>query len=279
MRDKVAEFFEAFDTQGQVDELCGYYRELDTHLKNPISQIRLGTPDDYMVEKNGQRYFNVTKFFRIVYSLQYFHALISRLDEFFLSVEYFQGKVEFNRKTPPIPEEYSTRFFLNVCADSLRASLDIYAKFVGWFFDLRSKSKMGFSYNDLIKPLKKLNSKLYKAINALYKSDAYEYVKNKRDMEKHVGQQNFSMNLEELGKSFKIKIDKTLPHDHRGIAYRITDLYSIYRQLIHETIFILKSYDMGFDSPEDRISSIESDLRMKDLGKLGKLSHLRYLIG
>ena len=74
MKDKVAEFFESFDAQGKVDELCGFYRELDDHLKNPVSSLQFGMPDDYIIQKNGQKYFNITKFFRISYSLQYFGA-------------------------------------------------------------------------------------------------------------------------------------------------------------------------------------------------------------
>ena len=82
------------------------------------------------------------------------------------------------------------------------------------------------------------------------------------------------MNIEDFGNTFSLNIEKNFSLDYKGVAFRVTELYSKYYELISDTVHILKNYKLGYSSPEDYISSIEDNQQLKNLGKRKVLNHL-----
>jgi hypothetical protein len=86
------------------------------------------------------------------------------------------------------------------------------------------------------------------------------------------------MKIDDWENSFKLNVNRIPEFDIRGTAYRVTELYSNYARLCKNTVDLLKKYDKGYNSPEDRLNKIEDDLKFRDLGKIKNLHKFSYLI-
>lgn len=255
---------ESIHCQDIVDDLCNEFRTLDQVLGSP----KHGMPNslsNYRELRDGKQIWHLTKWTRNLAALDKFEALIERLDEFFIAIEYFQGIIDVRRESSPLPKEYLDRFFVFVLADSIRSSLDIYAKFVAWFFYFKDRNTIGFNYKSFIKQLQSHSPALASQCKQLYNLGAYNSLKELRDTEKHVG---FGKNtikitnrkgkLEILMKRVEpLEIEKWLKCAH-SCLFALVDLLKF-------TTSELSRYPLGYIDSKDKIVELTPDGYYRDL--------------
>ena len=251
--------FTDIDAQAIVDDMCAEFRQVDALLGSP----KHGLPTSvrrYIDSSQSPPVFHMTRYFRNVTALDKYEACIERLDPFFIAVEHFTGKVQLRRTTgAELPKAYVDTFFCFTLADSFRSSLDIYSKFIGWFFDFKGKETMGFNYGELVKPLRLHSQRLADECNALRNSSEYALLKWIRDAEKHEGHGKTIFNLNETATSFSLVLRRPEPIDMANLELSAYVCLRSFLHLLHTTSVELERWPLGYPSTRDKVAEIDDE--------------------
>jgi hypothetical protein len=192
------------EPQKEIDKLCEYYHILDSHLFFPRSG-NIKSIEKYSFIINGRQGIKISRFVRNACALEKLQAFIDQLDNYFIGVEYFNNNIQLERKKGiELPQKYKDNLFISVITESLRSSLDIFAKFLGWYFDLDEKEEIGFNYKKLIQPISKISSKISKQLNIIYTSNEYALIKELRDTDQHIGKNQNKIKFERSVEKFNL---------------------------------------------------------------------------
>lgn len=251
--------FKDVNPQTVIDQLCADYRRLDTHLANPKHGLPVSL-DSYMRPRAGKTEWLFSKYWRNIATLEEFGALINRLDPFGVAIEYFHGTLSMHRSQGiDFTKTFLDEFFISIAVDSLRSALDIYARFVGCYFNFPGTKHVGFGYKYLIEPLKRISDPLYVSCNDLYSSAAYKEVKSFRDKEKHLGLGKFDVSILNLKEEVSVTLRRPEPINMLSLETAICVLLSDYCGLIATTVTEFTHWPLGYDSPEDKFMLEEED--------------------
>src|SRR3972149_11403026 len=106
--------FTTINPQKEIDELCAEFRKLDSHLQFPRSG-NIKSFDAYAFNLNGRYGAKITKYIRNSLALEKFQAFIDRLDTYFIGIEYFNKKINFERNEGlKLPDKFKNDFFISV---------------------------------------------------------------------------------------------------------------------------------------------------------------------
>ncbi len=255
--------FKDIQPQKIVDHLCKAYQDIDKHLMHP----KTGLPEslnNYWSNKDSKNIWLYTKYFRNIASLEKLESCINRLDEFWIAVEYFNGDIDLtsHRKTK-LTKSYKDRFFSSILIDSWRSSLDIFAKYIAWYFDIPGKEELGFTYKNFIVPLKNLSNHISEKCNSIYKSESYRTFKNYRDSEKHAGFDKTKLNIKEIKNEINIRLGSdeilNISSMEKDACSNLINLID----LIDNSVSELKKWHLGYDSSKDRFGEEMSDGSIK----------------
>ncbi|NWF49919.1 MAG: hypothetical protein HXY49_05185 [Ignavibacteriaceae bacterium] len=167
-------------------------------------------------------------------------------------MEYFQDNIQFERKKGiELPSKYKDNFFISVTTDSLRSSLDIFSKFLGWYFDLDEKEEIGFSYKKLIQPIGKISSKISKQLNIIYKSNEYELIKELRDTDKHIGRNQNKIKFERSIEKFNFVFNRYHPVNFQDYEKKANNLFKMLIELLSISIDECMKHQLGYNSSKD----------------------------
>lgn len=243
--------FSEIVSQRFIDKLCANYRKLDSHLKYPRSG-NIKRYDEYCFILDGKNGVKLSRYVRNATALEKLQAFIDRLDTFFIGVEYFQGNIELKRKSGiELANKFVIEFFIEVMLDSIRSALDIFAMFIAWFYDIKGKETLGFSYEKFIKPLKQVNPKLSAKINEIYKSTELKFIKDLRDTNKHIGKGQNKIDIENTISKYKLHVERSKPINLIQLEKTI---YKILQMLITITNLTVNEFcktNLGYDSNND----------------------------
>lgn len=154
-------------------------------------------------------------------------------------------------------KNFQDMFFSSIIADSFRSSLDIYSKFIGWFFDFNNKESMGFSYKDLIKPLRYHSKGLSSKCNSLYISEAFLFLKTFRDAEKHEGIGKHKISLSNIEGTLKIELRRPEKISLIQFEKAACSCLQDFRELLRVTCVELQNWPLGFESPNDTVAETD----------------------
>jgi hypothetical protein len=244
--------------QSSVDSLCALFRQLDQHLGSP----KHGLPESfhgYFTVDHGKQLWMVTKYFRNIAALDKFEAFIDTLDSFFVGVEYYQGKVALTRSDASFPLEYTDKFFISVIADSLRASLDVYAKSLAWYFSLPSKEKLGFGYRSLVLPLRERCKPIADECNTILQSTEFKLLKDYRDADKHIGQGKHEIGLERTKNGFSITSKRPDDLDIDQLKVAAAAVFGQVDQLVQFAVVEQQRWKLGYDASDDEVLEVNPD--------------------
>ena len=249
------------DIQPQIyiDELCTEYRKLDEHLKHPKHKLPMSF-ESYSYFKDGNEKIKFTKYFRNIGALEKLESLINHLDAFFISVEYFQNKLDIVRtEGEKLSIKFKEKLFYKIASDSIRSSFDIYSKVVAWYFDFDNKKEVGFSFKSFIKNVKEYSVTLMEKLNQIYNSPEYKIINDFRNADKHIGFDRFEMDINHSKKKFEIKIQR-IPHlNNAELEYALLYLLKELQFIIKISIDTFSKYELGFDSKKDIEAIIQKD--------------------
>jgi hypothetical protein len=158
-----------------------------------------------------------------------------------------------------LDKRFKNKLFLKIAADSLRASFDVYAKFVAWFFDLPNRKDVGFSYKYFIKKLQKYSTNLSEHLNEIYKSDYYKTVNDFRNADKHIGFDRFELDITRSSQKYEIKTKRIYPLNENELE---TSLVTMCNSLLEMTIFTVdefSKFELGYNSKNDFEAVIGDD--------------------
>lgn len=245
--------------QKYVDELCVYYRELDKFLLFPKNNFPLSI-QDYHIIKNGNKEFQVSKFFRNIAALDKFEALIERLEMVFIASEFFQNSIDLKRlNKDDLNYKFKERFFYSLSIDSIRSSLDILSKFIAWYYDFDNKMEIGFSYRNLIIPLKNYSSVLSDILKEINNSKFYKTIKEYRNIEKHVGSGKPTIQLTQKGTKFEINIKRYEVPNYNEIDLSICEILNNLLLVIKNAVKEFAKHKLGYNSKKDVVGIANSD--------------------
>lgn len=251
--------FSELKIQENVDEFCSEYRKLDEHLKHPKHKLPMSF-ENYTYRSNGQEKIMISKFFRNIGTLEKLESLINHLDPFFIAIEYFQNNINVERMNgKQIDKSFKDQLFLKIAADSIRSSLDIYAKYVSWFYDLSNKKDVGFSYEKFIKNLEKHSTALKQHLIDLYSSEDFKIVNDFRNADKHIGFDRFEMDIKRSSKKFEISTKRIPKLDKDKIEHGLLSLLNSVKEIIKVTTNEFSKYELGYNSKTDFEVSIGED--------------------
>lgn len=237
--------------QEEIDELCAEFRKIDSHLYFPRSG-NVKSFDAYTFKLNGRYGVKISKYIRNSLALEKLEAFINRLDTFFIGIEYFSKKIIFERtEGQQLPEKYKDEFFISAMTDSLRSSLDIFSKYLAWFYDLDERDEIGFSYKKLIEPLKNYSKIIAQELNIIYKSSEYIFIKNIRDLDKHIGKNQNQIKLERSLQRFNFEFKRAQPISFNEFERNSCSLFNMIKQLLFISIEENCNTKMGYDSNND----------------------------
>ncbi len=244
----------------QVEKLIDDFSTLQSNLEQ--SMPRLALFEHYIIDNKGEKKFNITKGIRNIAFLDNFHACLFRLHEFCVAVEFFQGKVRFERKENDFPEGYKQKLFSTIAADSLRSALDIYSKSIAWFYDLKNKKALGFSYKEFIKPVKEFSVPIFREANSIYQSKPYQLIKDLRDSEKHsgLGKRHFKLVIHD--KKFEAEVKNPEPLNFQQIESACCDLLNLLLNLMHVSTKEIIAHNKSFISKNDKFAKLDNDGRL-----------------
>lgn len=242
----------------EIEDLCTEYRKLDSFLNYPRSG-NLMNFKAYEFEINSRYGIKATKYLRNATALEKFQSLIDKLDTYFLGIEYFNKKIILERtEGKTIPEKFKEYFFISVMADSLRGALDIYSKFIAWFYDLPEREEIGFNYKKLIKPLLRYSKKISQELNKIYQSTEYELIKNIRDSDKHFGKSQNQIKLESTLNKFNFEFKRAHQVSLKEFEKNSSLLFMQIKKLLSVTVDEFCKTKLGYDSMND-IEFIEDE--------------------
>lgn len=251
--------FRDIQSQAFVDDLCAEFRKVDALLGLPKHDLP-NSFHRYIDEQKTPPIWHMTRFFRNIAALDKYEAVVERLDPFFLAIEYFSGKIVMQRTDgPALAKTFLDSFFASALADSFRSALDIYSKFIGWFFDFSHRETMGFSYKGLIVPLRKHSRSIADECNTIYTSPDFQHLKTFRDSEKHEGLGKHRVSLADINGTLKINLVRPTSVDISKIERSACSCIEHFYRLLKTTSEELKSCPMGYDSPNDRIAAIDEE--------------------
>jgi len=215
---------------------------------------------EYHYKESNQICINISKFIRNVEATNRFQSFIDKIELFLLNIEYFNNELDLERKNDiSLTKDYKNHYFISNCVDSLRSSIDILSKVISWFFDLKGKEEMGFSYQQLISPLKKIEPKLSIALNQLYRSGEYSNINDFRNSDKHIGKGKMVVEMSKVKNSFSIKLSRKKPLEINELE---TDCLAVMSRL-HDTVMLMVDcsckYNLGYDSKSDKIAYVTQD--------------------
>src|SRR4030067_2436586 len=219
--------FTKVNPQKEIDELCAEFRKLDSHLNFPRSG-NVRSFEIYTFDLNGKYGVRITKYIRNYLALEKFQAFIDRLDTYFIGIEYFNKKINFERtEGQKLSDKFKNDFFISVMADSIRASLDIFSKFIAWFYDLAESDEIGFNYKKLIKPLESYSKKISQLLNRIYISQEFELIKNIRNSDKHIGKNQNQIKLERTLQKFNFEFKRAQPIPFKEFEEKSCSLFKM----------------------------------------------------
>ncbi|MBN1639045.1 MAG: hypothetical protein JW866_08760 [Ignavibacteriales bacterium] len=243
--------FSKIESQKYIDILCADYRRLDSHLKYPRSGS-IKQYNEYSFTLDGKYGMKLSRYVRNATSLEKLQAFIDRLDTFFISIEYFQGNIELKRKSGvELTDKFVNDFFIEVMLDSIRSALDIFSMFIAWFYDIKGKETLGFSYEKFIKPLKQINSRLADKLNRIYKSVELKFVKDIRDANKHIGKGQNKVDIESTMNKFKLHIERSKPINLIQLEEMIYKILDMIQNISTFTVDEFCKTNLGYDSTND----------------------------
>ena len=135
--------------------------------------------------------------------------------------------------------------------DSLRASLDIFSKYLAWFYDLTERDEIGFSYKKLIEPLKGYSKIISQELNIIYKSSEYSFIKNLRDLDKHIGKNQNQIKLERTLQKFNFEFKRAQPIFFKEFETNSCALFKMIKNLMLVSVEEACKTNLGFDSTND----------------------------
>lgn len=245
--------------QTYVDELCVHYRKLDKFLLFPKNNFPISI-QDYLIINNGNTEFQVSKFFRNIATLDKFEALIERLDMVFIASEFFQNSIDLKRLNKnALNCKFKERFFYLLAVDSIRSSLDILSKIIAWYYDFENKMDIGFSYKNLIVPLKSYSSILADILKEIYNSKYYKTIKEYRDVEKHVGQGKPTIKFTQKGTTFEINMKRYKEPNFSEIDLSICEILNNLLFVIKNSVKEFAKHSLGYNSKKDVVGIVNSD--------------------
>jgi hypothetical protein len=244
----------------QVETIINDFSTLQSNLEQ--SMPRLALFEDYIIDNKGEKKFNITKGIRNIAFLDNFQACLFRLHEFCVAVEFFQGKIRFERNENDFPIGYKQKLFITIAADSLRSALDIYAKSIAWFYDLKNKETLGYSYQEFLKPLKEFSVPIFREANSIYQSKPYQIIKDLRDSEKHsgLGKRHFKLIIH--AKKFEAEVKNPEPLNLRNIESSCCDLLTMLMKLMHVSTKEIIHHKKSFVSKNDKFAKLDNDGRL-----------------
>lgn len=243
-----------------IRESVSFFEQKQIQLEENFSRFN---PFEYkFLNLKGEERYNITKWFRNIAVMDNFQAVRTRLSEFYIAVEFYQGKIRFDRVEIDFETEYKQKFFLAVAADSLRSSLDILSKSIAWFFDLPNKDTIGFAFNSCIKPVKEISPPIFQFGNKIYKSDSFKAIKNFRDTQKHSGLEKNKFELTTINANIKI----SNPIDCLEIEKALLRLFNMILGFSEICISEFLKDSKGYDSPRDQICKVneKGNLALED---------------
>ena len=246
----------------QLDDLRASFRELDAHLASPRFRLR-ATFDTYSRHVKGKRLWMATKYYRNVAALDKFEAFIETLDPFFVGVAYFHGDIVISRNSSPLPETYTDKFVISTMTDSIRSSLDVFAKFLAWYFWLPGKENIGFGYESLVLPLRGICAPVADKCNFVLKSPEYQLIKAYRDADKHIGQGKRTITLVPSGIGFKLTMQSPDRLDIPQLQDACADMLNQLNDLVHLSVAELQRWTLGFGAPDDKLLEESGDGTLK----------------
>lgn len=239
------------ESQKEIDKLCEYYHTLDSHLFFPRSG-NVQSVEKYSFEINGKHGVKISRFIRNACALEKLLAFINQLDNYFIGIEYFQDNIYFERKKEiELPQKFKDIFFISIITDSLRSSLDIFAKFLGWYFDLAERDEIGFNYKKLIQPIDKISNKIAKQLKITYKSKEYTLIKELRDTDKHIGKNQNKIKFERSIEKFNFEFKRYHPVNFNDFEKSSINLFKMIMQLLSIAIDECILYELGYNSKKD----------------------------
>lgn len=245
----------SLDIQSVLEHLHKYYNYLNQYFHEPKTRFT----QDYKIVENGINKLAITNWFRNVVVLDNYEMIIQRLQELFISSDYFNNNVDLHKKGEDFNKQYKDKFMYSIAIDSVRSALDILSKAIAWYFNLDEKDEVGFCWVKLIKPLKSINETISNDLNAIYKSTDFKYIKEFRDTDKHAGfgKRLYSYKVEKS--KFEIVIKRADPLDFDRIDHSLCEVFNMFLEIIKNITEELKNYGLCFKSKNDVFGKIEDN--------------------
>ena len=227
-----------------------------THLESPPA-ISL-----YYSKKDGVEIFKQSMYMRNVYSFHRFRSMLMRFYQFYIPIEFFEGKVIFDKPNSDWnSSEIRHQVMTSMMIDTFFSLLDIFSIIVLSYYQNVKLESIGFSYNKFLKPVKDFSILIFNESNKLYKLLEDSDIKNFRNTEKHIGFTSYDIEFVESKdqKSFSWDITRNESLTLDDLKNESISVLDKFLNLLDFSINEMCKHKLGYENPADKILKINDD--------------------
>ena len=251
--------------QFTVEQIHNRLRPIQDMFGSNIGITSLESPPDmslYHSKKDGKNIFYQSRYMRNTYSFHRFRSMLMRFYQFYIPIEFFEGKVRFDKPNSDWNStEIRNQVMTSMMIDTFFSLLEIYSIIVlGYYNDVKPKS-IGFSYIRFLQPIKKYSEQIFNESSKIYKLLEDSNIKNFRNTEKHLGFTSFDIefNESEDKKSFSWEIKRNESLTLEDLRTETFYMLDIFLNLLDFSINEMCKHKLGYENPNDKILKINDD--------------------
>lgn len=248
-----------------VEQIHNRLRPIQQKFGNNIGITHLESPPEmsfYCSKIDGVEIYKHSMYMRNVYSFHRFRSMLMSFYQFYIPIEFFEGKVIFDKPNSDWnSSEIRHQVMTSMMIDTFFSVLDIYSVMVLSYFRNVKPTSVGFSYNKFLKPIKDFSVQIFDESNKLYRFLEDSDIKKFRNTEKHLGFTSYDIDFVESKdhKTFSWDIKRIEPltlEDLKNESFSVLDKFL---NLLNFSINEMCKYKLGYENPNDKILKINED--------------------
>lgn len=252
------------NTQISVEQIHNRLRPIQQKFVENIGIVTFDSPPEkllYYIKKDGVKTFNKSKYERNKLSFEKFRSLIRRFYTLYVPIEFFEGKILFNKPNSDWDDNFRHQVMTSMMIDTFISSLDIYSIIIIVYYKNVKPESLGFSYKNFLKPIKEFSQEIFNESNKLYKTLKNSDVKNYRDSEKHFGFTTY--NLNSMDSRRQTSFYQTMKKDEISHLKKLRDetfsMLDVFLNLLDLSINEMCKHKLGYENPNDKILKVNND--------------------